>query len=101
MKQNYLLIKSKIFVDPHGSADDGGVEKEIVFGISWDEIYRESKLDKNKGLSYCDGEWLDTEELDGSEDGYNAEYTLYELKKISEEKALEYKEIIKNYNKIK
>lgn len=32
-KQKYLVIEDKYFVDPHGSADFGGVEKSIKSGF--------------------------------------------------------------------
>lgn len=98
---HYLVTKTKVFVDPHGSPDDGGIEKEVVFGKKWDKLYMESKLPENKDKSYDGDEWIDDEDMNGSEDGYNAEYTFYNLKPIKDDKVEEYKQIIKNYNNLK
>lgn len=98
---HYLLIKTTVFVDPHGTPDDGGTEKEIVSGKKWDKVYEESKLPENKDKSYDGYEWIDEDDLSGSEDGYNSECTFHTLKLIKDEQVEEYTNIIKSYNQLK
>jgi hypothetical protein len=88
----YLVIKDQIFVDPHGSPDEGGSEKFIT------EKDYYLKLDGNYT---CGGDIVEEEDLQGSEDGYNSEYEYYTVKEITAEQAEEYKNIIDAYNSLK
>ena len=102
MSQKYLLIKTTLFIDPHGSPDVGGEEKEVVSGKEYDKFYEQQSLPENENKQLTDdGEWLEEDEFNSSEDGYNSQYTVLDLKPITDEKAEEYQQIIKDYNKIK
>lgn len=103
--QKYLVKETKIFVDPHGSPDSGG-ESKFVWEYDRDAIENEGELDYSKlnekyTDSWGDGEIVEEEDLQGSEDGYNSEYLYYEVKKITDEQYELYKQIIKDYNSIK
>lgn len=101
--QKYLLVTQQLFIDPHGTPDEGGIEKSIVSGKEYDKQYSEQILPKNKNKSFVNGEWLSEkdDEFRSSEDGYNSEYNVETLKPISDSKAEEYNNIINLYNKIK
>lgn len=94
---HYLLIKTKVFVDPHGTPDDGGIEKEVVSGQRWDKVYAESLLPENENKSFDGYGWIEEDETSGSEDGYNSEYTFHTLKPIDDSQVNMYQEIIKKY----
>ena len=80
----YLITETKVFVDPHGDQDDGGVIKFI----------------STDGKKYCELNPPDDYEPSGSEDGYNSICRYYEVKEITEEQAEHYKKIIEDYNKL-
>lgn len=100
VKQKYLIIRNNHFIDPHGSLDDGGETKEIAEGEYYDKIYKESLLEENQDKSFDGDEWIDSDELSGSEDGYNAEVEFWDIKPITDEQAIVYKEIINKYKQI-
>lgn len=103
-KQKYLVTEEKYFVNPHGSADLGGVEKSIKSGKDFDEFYSEWVKNKEKYLVcdyyFCDYYWRDEDDLEGSEDGYNSMASKLKMKKITDEEAEKYALIIKTYNKL-
>lgn len=98
----YLEVITTYFVDPHGSPDKGGVVKRIVKGKDFDKQYEESLIEENADRYYCvDQEaWVDEDDFQGSEDGYNSQYKCSELTIISEKQAIEYHKIIDAYNAI-
>ncbi len=111
----YLITKTTYFVDPHGSVDEGGIEKFIATHDAWKKVkskyyYREGLDDDTFKYLEKEGESIDEfldesketeDDLQGSEDGYNAETMGYKVKKITDEQAIEYEAIIKAYNKLK
>ena len=97
----YLKTTTTYFVDPHGTPDEGGIDKEIVEGEYYDKIYQESLLEENKEMVYNENDsWIDMEDMYPSEDGYNSEYSLIELKPISDKEATKANLIIKQYNEL-
>ncbi len=87
-----LVIATTLFVDPHGSSDEGSIEKFITS----DKKY----LKMHGHIFDNDDKVIDEDDLQGSEDGYNSTYVSYLVKIISDEKAKEFSDIIKKYNKI-
>lgn len=100
--QNYLETVTTYFVDPHGTPDDGGTKKRVVKGKHYDEQYAESLLEENQDKSYSinHNDWLDEDDWNASEDGYNSEYECSELKPITDEEAIKFEEIINAYNNL-
>ena len=80
----YLITETKIFVDPHGDQDEGGVIKFI----------------STEGDKYLEMNPDDDEELYGSEDGYNSTYRFYDVREITLEQAEDYQRILDAYNKL-
>lgn len=103
--QKYLIIETKIFVDPHGSPDEGGITKTIweydEQAIKNRDDIDYSKLNKKYTDAWGDGEIFKEEDLQGSEDGYNSEYLYFKVKKITDEQYESYKKTIEDYNLIK
>ena len=104
---NYYLVEDeKLFIDPHGSADDGGTLKYVVKterDIDTKLIYKESIHEYDMKYS-IDEIWTggdeDEEEYEGSEDGYNMIYHRVKYVKLTDEKYKEYSKIIQDYNKL-
>lgn len=97
-KQHYLVTKTTYFVDPHGTPDEGGVEKTISTNLEDDFGFTFEEWRKNKDSYWDCDEW--TDEPSGSEDGYNSECESFSIKKITAEDAKKYSDIIKAYNKL-
>lgn len=93
MNKYYLVIETKLFVNPHGEVDFGGMDKTVEFTDRFND------LDLSKTYNE-DLEEVDEEEYEGSEDGYNSEYTELNITEISEVQANEYKKIIEDYEKL-
>ena len=92
----YLVNETEVFIDPHGSPDNGAVKKYVIT----EELY-ESQYKEVNGKYLCHGEdIIDENDLQGSENEYNATCQFFSVEEISEEKYLKYKEIIAQYNKI-
>lgn len=85
---NLLVKKSLFFIDPHGSMDNGGVEKFVTQDLQYLEL-------NEKYLQY--GEIKEKKKLARAEDGYNAEAAYFEVKEISDEQYLEFGNIIKAF----
>lgn len=108
----YLQITNTVFIDPHGTPDDGGTVKEVIeskwkidtekeyltnyLDPSYEEITEESYNDfeEETGCSYNDYE------PSGAEDGYNAQYDYASYKEITHDQFLIMGEIINNYNNL-
>ena len=103
--QKYLVIETKVFVDPHGSPDEGGITKMVWeydrSAIESGDDVDYSKLNKKYTNAWGDYSIVEEDELQGSEDGYNSEYLYFEVKKITDEQYELYKQIILDYNSIK
>ena len=93
MKKHYLVKESTFFVDPHGSADEGGIIKRVEFTDTYNDLDLSKTYDD-------DLEEVDEDNYSGSEDGYNAEYKYLNIKEITEEQFIEYGKIIEGYNAI-
>lgn len=93
IEQKYLLMKDTYFVDPHGTWDHGGTEFEVVNS--------KPKYDPDKSYMYGEvyGD-LDDEDNDVS-DGYNLQLDTYDFKEITEDEAIEIKETLDRYAKLK
>jgi hypothetical protein len=94
MKKHYLVIVSTYFVDPHGSAEFGGMVKRIEFTDNYND------LDLSKTYNE-DLDEVDVDGYEGSEDGYNSEYNELEIRELSENEAIKYTEVIKQYTDLK
>jgi hypothetical protein len=93
MKKHYLIKETEYFVSPHQDIDTGDTTKKIVFTDKY------NNLDLSK-IYNEDLEEVDSEEYEGSEDGYNRIYTEVKIVEITEAQANEYKKVIEDYNKI-
>ena len=87
-----LVIKTTYFVDPHGSADEGGVEKFIA---------NEGDYENTPDGMYDQHDMIRSEDdLRGSEDGYNSEAYHYKVKKLSSERLEYVKGVLKAYKSL-
>lgn len=87
---HYLVKKTTYFVDPHGSPDEGGVEKFITISDGY-ETTPDGK--------YLDGEeYVDEDDLHSSEDGYNSEAYQYIVQELAPEEVDRVAAIINAYN---
>jgi hypothetical protein len=91
-----LVVKITHFASPKGDFDDGEVEKFVTD----DETYLEFKANTYYSDEDDPESEVEEDDIEGSPDGYNDTYYSFEVKKISEEQAKKYKEIIKAYNKL-
>ena len=115
----YLRIATTYFYDPHGTPDEGGIQKSVLTeddlpGVTIDGEYINSEAYNN--YLYCKGDEENEEDDDfdyfltpddyekimefSGEDGYNCEETTYTFKEITQEQYLDYLEIIDKYNNI-
>ena len=88
----YLVRESKLFVDAHGEAEDGGITKRVEYTDRYEGL--DLSLVYNEDLEEVEDDY------DGSEDGYNAEYIELEIKEITEGEASVYVSIIKEYESL-
>lgn len=96
MKKYYLVVESTLFVDPHGSPDDGGIVKKVEYTDLYNNL--DPSLTYNEDFEPVDIE--DEDYYQGSEDGYNSRYIEYNFKEISKEEFDRAKNIIEEYNKL-
>lgn len=96
MKKYYLVIESKLFVDPHGEVNYGGCTKEVEYTDRFEEL----GLDLSKTYN-DDLEEVDENDYEGSEDGYNSSYIELNIREITEKEYIDYKMIIDSYNELK
>lgn len=114
----YLKIATTYFYDPHGTPDEGGIEKSVLTeddlsGVTIDGEYIDNQA-YNNYLYYKNKENEEVNEFDyfltpddyeeimefSGEDGYNCEEITYTFKEITKEQYLDYLEIIDKYNNI-
>lgn len=89
----YLIVSTTVFVDPHGTPDYGGISKSVEYTDEYEGL--------DLSLTYDDDmEVVDVDQYEGSQDGYNAQYTEHDITEISEEQYIRYKYIIEEYDKI-
>jgi hypothetical protein len=88
----YLVVKTTYFVDPHGTPDEGGVEKFITT-----DKYEPTP----KGKYTQHDEHVDEDDLYGSEDGYNSEAYKYKVRELKPDEVQEVLTVIKAYDKLK
>jgi hypothetical protein len=114
----FLVKKTTYFIDPHGTPDEGGVEKFITDSIIYkytdpDLYYSDSFPTRNfqtvKGniVNYTEAnfkEMLANSAIDEdnmyAEDGYNYRVSGYEVVEITNERAKELQHIIDSYSSI-
>lgn len=84
----YLVTKTTYFVDPHGSPDEGGVEKFITDN----PYYLQFNTPDDKFVQH--DELVDADDLRGSEDGYNSEVYSYSVREITDQKEIDYTNLI-------
>lgn len=115
----YLKTTTVQFYDPHGSADEGGITKEVGTefdypGVTIDGEYidpdtyynykynngeDENEEEDEVEYYYCPKDWEEVVQPSG-QDGYNCQYEFYTFKEITQEQYLDYLEIIGKYNNI-
>lgn len=96
----YLETVTNFFVSPHGEWDEGGAFKQVVEGEEYDLQYEEQQLPENQEKVCVHGEWINEDEYTGSEDGYNQEIEISDLKLVTDEQAAEYEKIIAAYKQL-
>ena len=116
----YLKITTTVFYDPHGSADEGSIEKVVCSeydckGVTVDGTYihilsyasylenkgREEEIELLKGEYFLmPDDYEEVMEFCG-QDGYNCEEPFYKFREISKDLYLDYLEIIGKYNDLK
>ena len=113
-----LIIKQEFFVDPHGSAEPTLACNKFVSEnenfLKLNNKYARYEI-TDSDFNFCIKEGYDIDEylsdensvyehqheLSASEDGYNSKYFYYSVREITEEEYSLFKEVIKNYDKIK
>lgn len=91
---HYLVTEYEYFIDPHGSADSGGVKKFVTS----DPRYLKWVSDDDEMYYNGDGEFIHSDNLRGSEDGYNSTTHQYTVREITEEEAKTAQLLIDSYN---
>lgn len=90
----YLVKKTQIFVDPHGSPDEGGHE----FYVTTDKTDPEVGS-YNYTYFQCE-EKVEDEDLQASEDGYNSTAEMFSSREITKVQYNQYQKIIENYGNL-
>jgi hypothetical protein len=90
----YLVVETTYFVDPHGTPDEGGTKKFIT------EKEWYAKMDTPEGMYYQGDEFVEEDDLNANEDGYNSEVYHYSVKELTPEEAKRAQDIINWYNEL-
>jgi hypothetical protein len=89
----FLVTQTTYFVDPHGSPDKGGIKKFIT-DSDWYKTTPEGK--------YLDGEeYVDEDDLRGSEDGYNSQAYKYTVRKLDPSEVEHIQTVISAYENLR
>jgi cyclophilin family peptidyl-prolyl cis-trans isomerase len=85
-----FVIETTCFVDPHGTPEEGGQQAFIT---------KTDYMSKD-GQYTWGGEIVDEDNLQGSEDGYNATCEYYDVTQVTLEEAISAAEVIEAYAKL-